>query len=50
VTKLDLAIVGAALIGAAVGFPLFNAFPGEMIMGDFGFDGLRRGACGLPRS
>jgi phospho-N-acetylmuramoyl-pentapeptide-transferase len=35
-TKLDLAIVGAALIGAAVGFLWFNAFPAEMIMGDTG--------------
>ena len=36
VTKLDLAIVGAALIGAAVGFLWFNAFPAEMMMGDTG--------------
>jgi phospho-N-acetylmuramoyl-pentapeptide-transferase len=36
VTKLDLAIVGAALIGAAVGFLWFNAHPAEMIMGDTG--------------
>src|SRR5205814_8321 len=35
-TKLDLAIVGAAFIGAAVGFLWFNAFPAEMIMGDTG--------------
>jgi phospho-N-acetylmuramoyl-pentapeptide-transferase len=35
-TKLDLAIVGAALIGAAVGFLWFNAFPAEMQMGDTG--------------
>jgi phospho-N-acetylmuramoyl-pentapeptide-transferase len=35
-TKLDLAIVGAALIGAAIGFLWFNAFPAEMIMGDTG--------------
>jgi phospho-N-acetylmuramoyl-pentapeptide-transferase len=35
-TKLDLAIVGAALIGAAVGFLWFNAFPAEVIMGDTG--------------
>jgi phospho-N-acetylmuramoyl-pentapeptide-transferase len=35
-TKLDLAIVGAALIGAAVGFLWFNASPAEMIMGDTG--------------
>jgi phospho-N-acetylmuramoyl-pentapeptide-transferase len=36
VTKLDLAIVGAALIGAAVGFLWFNAFPAEVFMGDTG--------------
>jgi phospho-N-acetylmuramoyl-pentapeptide-transferase len=35
-TKLDLAIVGAALIGAAVGFLWFNAFPAELQMGDTG--------------
>jgi phospho-N-acetylmuramoyl-pentapeptide-transferase len=35
-TKLDLAIVGAALIGAAVGFLWFNAFPAEVVMGDTG--------------
>jgi phospho-N-acetylmuramoyl-pentapeptide-transferase len=35
-TKLDLAIVGAALIGAAVGFLWFNAFPAELFMGDTG--------------
>ena len=35
-TKLDLAIVGAALIGAAVGFLWFNAAPAEVFMGDTG--------------
>ena len=35
-TKLDLAIAGAALIGAAVGFLWFNAFPAELQMGDTG--------------
>jgi phospho-N-acetylmuramoyl-pentapeptide-transferase len=35
-TKLDLAIVGAALIGGAVGFLWFNAFPAEVVMGDTG--------------
>ena len=35
-TKLDLAVVGAALIGAAVGFLWFNAFPAEVFMGDTG--------------
>jgi phospho-N-acetylmuramoyl-pentapeptide-transferase len=36
VTKLDLAIIGAALIGAAIGFLWYNAFPAEVIMGDTG--------------
>ena len=35
-TKLDLAIVGAALLGGAVGFLWFNAFPAELQMGDTG--------------
>ncbi len=35
-TKLDLAIVGAALIGAAVGFLWFNASPAELFLGDTG--------------
>jgi phospho-N-acetylmuramoyl-pentapeptide-transferase len=34
--KLDLAIAGAALIGAAVGFLWYNAFPAEVFMGDTG--------------
>jgi phospho-N-acetylmuramoyl-pentapeptide-transferase len=35
-SKLDLAIVGAALIGAAVGFLWYNAFPADVFMGDTG--------------
>jgi phospho-N-acetylmuramoyl-pentapeptide-transferase len=35
-TKLDLAIVGAALIGAAIGFLWYNAWPAEVFMGDTG--------------
>src|SRR5438445_9645194 len=35
-TKLDLAIIGAALIGGAIGFLWYNAFPAEVIMGDTG--------------
>ena len=34
--RLDLAIVGAALIGATVGFLWYNAFPAEVFMGDTG--------------
>jgi phospho-N-acetylmuramoyl-pentapeptide-transferase len=33
---LDLAIVGAALIGGAIGFLWYNAFPAEVFMGDTG--------------
>src|SRR6266542_3232448 len=33
---LFLVIVGAALIGAAIGFLWYNAFPAEVIMGDTG--------------
>jgi len=36
VTKLDLAIIGAALIGGAIGFLWYNAFPAEVQMGDTG--------------
>jgi phospho-N-acetylmuramoyl-pentapeptide-transferase len=35
-TRLDLAIIGAALIGATLGFLWYNAFPAEVIMGDTG--------------
>jgi phospho-N-acetylmuramoyl-pentapeptide-transferase len=35
-TTLDLAIVGAALIGGAIGFLWYNAFPAEVFMGDTG--------------
>ncbi|HEY3184720.1 MAG TPA: phospho-N-acetylmuramoyl-pentapeptide-transferase [Gaiellaceae bacterium] len=35
-TRLDAAFIGAALIGAAIGFLWFNAFPAEVIMGDTG--------------
>lgn len=40
VDKLDLAILGAALIGACIGFLWFNAFPAEVFMGDTGSMGL----------
>jgi phospho-N-acetylmuramoyl-pentapeptide-transferase len=35
-TRLDIAIVAAGLIGAAIGFLWFNAFPAEVFMGDTG--------------
>ena len=34
--KLDLAILGAALLGGAIGFLWYNAFPAEVFMGDTG--------------
>jgi phospho-N-acetylmuramoyl-pentapeptide-transferase len=34
--RLDVAFIGAALIGAAIGFLWFNAFPAELFMGDTG--------------
>jgi phospho-N-acetylmuramoyl-pentapeptide-transferase len=35
-TRLDAAFIGAAIIGAAIGFLWFNAFPAEVFMGDTG--------------
>src|SRR5919109_321034 len=37
---LDLAILGASLIGAAIGFLWYNAFPAQVFMGDTGSMGL----------
>ena len=34
--RLDIAFIGAALVGAGVGFLWFNAFPAEVFMGDTG--------------
>jgi phospho-N-acetylmuramoyl-pentapeptide-transferase len=34
--RLDVAFVGAAFVGAGVGFLWFNAFPAEVFMGDTG--------------
>jgi phospho-N-acetylmuramoyl-pentapeptide-transferase len=34
--RLDAAFIGAALIGATIGFLWFNAFPAEVFMGDTG--------------
>jgi phospho-N-acetylmuramoyl-pentapeptide-transferase len=34
--KQDLAILGAALLGGAIGFLWYNAFPAEIFMGDTG--------------
>jgi phospho-N-acetylmuramoyl-pentapeptide-transferase len=38
--QLDLAILGASLIGASVGFLWYNAFPAQVFMGDTGSMGL----------
>ena len=35
-TRLDAAFIGAAVIGAAIGFLWFNALPAEVFMGDTG--------------
>jgi len=34
--RLDVAIIGAAVIGATIGFLWFNTFPAEVFMGDTG--------------
>jgi phospho-N-acetylmuramoyl-pentapeptide-transferase len=34
--RLDIAFIGAALVGAGIGFLWFNAFPAEVFMGDTG--------------
>jgi phospho-N-acetylmuramoyl-pentapeptide-transferase len=36
INKLDLGIMGAALIGGLIGFLWYNAFPAEVFMGDTG--------------
>ncbi len=46
-SRLDLAIVGAALIGATVGFLWYNAFPAEVFMGDTGAMGIGGGLAAL---
>ncbi len=40
VSDLDLAILGASLIGATIGFLWYNAFPAQVFMGDTGSMGL----------
>jgi phospho-N-acetylmuramoyl-pentapeptide-transferase len=39
-SDLDLAILGASLIGASIGFLWYNAFPAQVFMGDTGSFGL----------
>jgi phospho-N-acetylmuramoyl-pentapeptide-transferase len=40
IDQLDLAILGASLIGASIGFLWYNAFPAQVFMGDTGSMGL----------
>jgi phospho-N-acetylmuramoyl-pentapeptide-transferase len=44
---LDLAIIGAAMIGAAIGFLWFNAHPADVFMGDTGSMALGGAIAGL---
>jgi phospho-N-acetylmuramoyl-pentapeptide-transferase len=45
--RLDAAFIGAALIGATVGFLWFNAFPAEVFMGDTGAMALGGALAGM---
>jgi phospho-N-acetylmuramoyl-pentapeptide-transferase len=45
--RLDIAFIGAALIGAGVGFLWFNAFPAEVFMGDTGAMALGGGIAAM---
>ncbi len=45
--RLDIAFIGAALIGAAIGFLWFNAFPAELFMGDTGAMALGGGMAAM---
>jgi phospho-N-acetylmuramoyl-pentapeptide-transferase len=45
--RLDIAFIGAALIGATVGFLWFNAFPAEVFMGDTGAMALGGAMAGM---
>jgi phospho-N-acetylmuramoyl-pentapeptide-transferase len=46
-SKLDLAILGAALIGGTIGFLWYNAFPAEVFMGDTGSMGIGGALAGF---
>jgi phospho-N-acetylmuramoyl-pentapeptide-transferase len=45
--RLDVAYIGAAFIGAAIGFLWFNAFPAEVFMGDIGSFALGGAIAGM---
>jgi phospho-N-acetylmuramoyl-pentapeptide-transferase len=46
-TLLDIATLAAALIGGTIGFLWYNAFPGEVYMGDTGSFALGGGIAGF---
>jgi phospho-N-acetylmuramoyl-pentapeptide-transferase len=46
-TRLDAAYIGAAVIGAAIGFLWFNAWPAEVFMGDTGSMGIGGALAGF---
>ena len=46
-SRLDLAIVGAAMLGACIGFLWFNSFPADVFMGDTGSLALGGGLAAL---
>jgi phospho-N-acetylmuramoyl-pentapeptide-transferase len=46
-TRLDMAIAAAALVGAAIGFLWYNAFPAEVFMGDTGSMAIGGALAGL---
>ena len=45
--RLDIAFIGAALVGAVIGFLWFNAFPAEVFMGDIGSFSLGGAIAGM---
>ena len=45
--QLDLAILGASLLGASIGFLWYNAFPAQVFMGDTGSMGLGGALAGF---
>ena len=45
--SLDMAIISAALVGGAVGFLWYNAYPADVFMGDTGSFGLGGALAGI---
>ena len=46
-SRIDLAIIGAAVVGGCVGFLWYNAYPADVFMGDTGSFGLGGGLAAL---